>query len=132
MGAKNLADFPVEPGGIVGRGVDHLQPLQVFVAEFRLRQEIRGLHYGFYGITEVVRQGAQRGYGILRHLCRVAFHGGRRTFSPSNECRPEVAFDPRALAIRPDPRPAPEVASQTLAQTKSTASGALLLPRHQY
>ena len=76
LGAEDLADFAVDPGGFPGRIVNQREPLLALIVEMGMAQQIRGLHNVLNRVAQVMSQAAQIGDGFSRWVSRVVFHGG--------------------------------------------------------
>lgn len=64
--AKNLAEFAIELGGVLGSTLDQVDPFFLFAGKIRLTEQVRGLHDRLERVAEIVGEGSQAGL----HGCR--------------------------------------------------------------
>src|SRR5208283_3908200 len=59
VAAQQFAELDVDLDGFFGRLIDHFNPAAGVLGRTGLRDQVRGLHDGFEGVAEVVRQKAK-------------------------------------------------------------------------
>jgi hypothetical protein len=71
LGAQNFADFAVDVSGVLGGVFDQVHPILARSLERQLAEEVGGLHNGFDGVAQVMRQGAQAADDFRGKFLRV-------------------------------------------------------------